>query len=336
MTRYWLPALAVAMALGSLPGQARAAGPDELVCAYPFWVGFAPLHLANELGYFKEEGITVQEIIDDDNSNAIAAMERGDIDCYLRSLGEYQGRPRSAKTQGIVIGTIDVSDGGDGVVVAADIGSVCDLKGKILASEPNLPSTLIAQMALKQQCGLGIDDVEWKKIASADAIAVMADKNVAAVGAYEPVLTQTVKANAARGAKILLSSRDYPGLITDTIIARTDNLREQPDKYVKLLRGIYRAIDFYKTNPDQAIPIMAGRFELSADEFKEVLQNIYYTDLQQSLDFMGTGGQPGKLHDLFGKVMELNLENGAADIQLNPEDHIDNSIITKVKESWPK
>ncbi len=221
-------------------------------------------------------------------------------------------------------------------MVAGEIESICDLKGKVFASEPNLPSTLIAQMALREECGLTIDDVIWKKIASADAIAVMSDANVAAVGAYEPVLTQTVKANQARGAKILISSRDTPGLITDTIIARTDNLRDQPEKYVKFLRAIYRAIDHFEANPDEAIPIMAARFDLTPEEFKEVLANIYYTDLKQSLEFMGRDGKPGKLHELFAKVMQLNLENGAADIELKAEEHIDNSIITEVAETWNK
>jgi NitT/TauT family transport system substrate-binding protein len=329
-----LAALALVSMFGLQPERAEAAGPDQLVCMYPFWVGFAPLHLANELGYFKDEGVQVREIIDDDRSNALAAMERGDIDCYLRSVGEYQGRPRTSKTEGKIIGTIDVSNGGDGIVVAGNINSICDLKGKIFASEPNLPSTLIAQMALKEQCGLTIDDVVWKKIASADAIAVMSDPDVAAVGAYEPVLTQTVKANEARNAKILISSRDYPGLITDAIIARTDNLKTQPKKYQALLRGIYRAIAFYEKNPDKAIPIMAKRFDLKPAEFKEVLANIYYTNIDQAADFMGLNGKPGKLHPLFDKIMQLNIENGGADVRLKAEEQIDNSVITKVRNDW--
>ena len=88
--------------------------PDTVTCAYPVWVGFGPVHLANELGYFADEGITVVEILDDDMPNAVAAMERGDIDCYLRTVGEYQGLGRRKDTQGIIIGTIDVSTGGDG------------------------------------------------------------------------------------------------------------------------------------------------------------------------------------------------------------------------------
>ncbi len=318
------------MVIAAQPTPARAGGPNQLDCAYPFWVGFAPLHLANELGYFKEQGLTVNEIIDDDRSNALAAMARGDIDCYFRSVGEYQGRPRTAETQGIIIGTIDVSDGGDGVVVDGSIKSVCDLKGKTVASEPNLPSTLIIQMALKKQCGLSIDQVNLTDIASSDAIGVFSDPSVMAVGAYEPVLTKTVESHKDRGAYIIVSSKDYPNLITDAIIARTDNLKSQPEKYVKLLRGIYKAIDYFKKNPDKAIPIMAKRFDLSPAEFKEVLQGIRYYTLDESVALMGTDGKPGKLHKIFAEVMELNIENNAADAPLDAARQIDNGPITEV------
>ena len=86
-----------------------------------------PVHLANELGYFREEGIEVEEILDDDMPNGIAAMERGDIDCYLRTVGEYQGLGRRKETQGTIIGTIDLSTGGDGWAADGAIKSVCDL-----------------------------------------------------------------------------------------------------------------------------------------------------------------------------------------------------------------
>ena len=156
-------ALALA-AFGSAltPGAARAAVGEEnkITCAYPVWVGFGPVHLANELGYFKEEGIEVEEILDDDMPNAIAAMERGDIDCYLRTVGEYQGLGRRKETQGIIIGTIDLSTGGDGWVADGSIKSVCDLKGKTIAVEPNLPARLIMQMALEKQCKLSIKDTK--------------------------------------------------------------------------------------------------------------------------------------------------------------------------------
>ena len=165
-----------------------------------------PIHVAKELGYFKEEGIEVEEILDDDMPNGIAAMERGDIDCYLRTVGEYQGLGRRKTTQGIIIGTIDLSTGGDGWAADQSIKSVCDLKGKTIAVEPNLPARFIMQMALKKQCNLSIKDTKLTDIAAADAVGVFADPSVAAVGTYEPVLSQVVVVASGAG-------RAYPGVV---------------------------------------------------------------------------------------------------------------------------
>ena len=245
---------------GALSRDARAAvgDPDTVTCMYPVWVGFGPVHLANELGYFEEEGITVEEILDDDMPNALAAMERGDIDCYLRTVGEYQGLGRRKDTQGIIIGTIDLSTGGDGWAADQSIKSVCDLKGKNIAVEPNLPARLLMQRRSRSECNLSINDTNLSDIAAADAIGVFADPDVAAVGTYEPVLSQVVSTHKDRGAHIVASSKDYEDLILDIVMAHTDELKAHPDKYVKFLRAIYRAVDYFNANQEEAIPIIAG------------------------------------------------------------------------------
>src|SRR3954451_22091603 len=224
-----------ALACSANEGHAAVGDADKITCMYPVWVGFGPIHLANELGYFKEEGITVEEILDDDMPNAMAAMERGDIDCYLRTVGEYQGLGRRKTTQGIIIGTIDLSTGGDGWAADQGIKTVCDLKGQTIAVEPNLPARLLMQMALKKECNLSIKDTNLSDIAAADAVGVFSDPKVSAVGTYEPVLSQVVAAHKERGAHILASSKDYDDLILDIIMAHTDELKAHPDKYVKFL-----------------------------------------------------------------------------------------------------
>ena len=75
----------------------------------------APAFVAGDLGYYEEEGLSVDFRFEDDRSNVLAAMERGDIDADMRTVGEHQGRPRTDETPGTIIGTIDVSLGGDGV-----------------------------------------------------------------------------------------------------------------------------------------------------------------------------------------------------------------------------
>lgn len=55
-------------------------------------------------------------------------MERGDIDPDMATVGEHHGRPRVDATPGTIIGTIDLSLGGDGVIVDDTIADVADLK----------------------------------------------------------------------------------------------------------------------------------------------------------------------------------------------------------------
>lgn len=314
--------------------QAAVGEADKVTCMYPVWVGFGPVHLANELGYFKEEGLTVTEILDDDMPNGVAAMERGDIDCYLRTVGEFQGLGRRKTSQGIIIGTIDVSTGGDGWAADQAIKTVCDLKGKTIAVEPNLPARLIMQMALKKQCNLSIKDTKLSDIAAADAIGVFSNSNVAAVGTYEPVLSQVVAAHKERGAHIVASSKDYDDLILDGIIAHTGELRAHPEKYLKFLRAVYRAIDYFNKNQDKAIPIIAKQFSITPDDFKGTLPNFRYTPYEQAVELMGAKGKEGRIFDVFREAMELNLEFGSSDVKLIPEDHLDNTLINQLQKNW--
>jgi NitT/TauT family transport system substrate-binding protein len=313
---------------------AAAGDPDTVTCAYPVWVGFGPVHLANALGYFEEEGITVVEILDDDMPNAIAAMERGDIDCYLRTVGEYQGLGRRKDTQGIIIGTIDVSTGGDGWAADGSIQSVCELEGQTIAIEPNLPARLLLQEALRRECDLSIRDTNLMDIAAADAVGVFASADVAAVGTYEPVLSLVVSTHQNRGAHIIVSSKDYEDLILDIIMAHTDELAAHPDKYVKFLRGIYRAIDYFYANQEEAIPIIASHFSITPEEFEQTLPNFRYTPLEETREFMGTAEQPGRAYEIFRDAMALNLDFGSSDVELFPEDHITTGIITQVEKDW--
>jgi NitT/TauT family transport system substrate-binding protein len=314
--------------------EAKVGETNHITCMYPVWVGYGPIHIANELGFFKDEGITVDEILDDDQANAMAAMERGDIDCYLRTVGEYQGLGRTKATQGVIIGTIDLSLGGDGWAADKSIKTVCDLKGKNIAVEPNLPARLLMQLALKQQCKLTLKDTNLSDIAAADAVGAFSDPKLAAVGTYEPVLSQVIAAHQDRGAHIIASSKEYNDLILDIVMAHTGELKAHPDKYVKFMRAIYRAIDYFYANQAKAIPIIAKQFSITDADFKETLPNFRYTPLDEAKMFMGTAAKPGRVYEVFREAMDLNLEFGSATTKLNPEDQIDPSIMSKVVKNW--
>jgi NitT/TauT family transport system substrate-binding protein len=323
--RTFLAGTAAAATLIAAPRLALAADTIRILC--PTWPGFAPVHAARDLGYFKEEGLEVDIKFEDDRANVMAAFERGDIDADMRTVGEHQGRPRDENTPGVIIGTIDQSLGGDGVIADASINTAADLKGKVVAAEINIPARLILQLKLKE-AGLTLADLQIKDIATADTVAVFSDASISAVATYEPYMSQATKNSGREGSKILFSSKDTPGLITDIISANRTDLAANPEKYRKLLRGIYRAVDYAGKEPDKFAELVAPNFNLTAQDIKDILASgVKYTTYEEALAYLGPKGGTGELHTIFDTVMQLNLANGAADNALVAAQQIDNSAL---------
>lgn len=320
--------IVAAVALTVTAGTALAEDQIRILC--PTWPGFAPVHAARDLGYFKEEGLTVDIKFEDDRANVMAAYARGDIEVDMRTVGEHQGRPRDESTPGVIIGTIDVSEGGDGIIAEAAINSAADLKGKVVAAELNIPARLILQLELKK-VGLTFKDLQIKDIATADTVAIFSDASISAVATYEPYMSQALKSSGREGSKVLHSSKDTPGLITDIISARQDDLAANPEKYRKFLRGIYRAIDFSRKEPRKYAELVAPNFNLKPEDIEDILKtSIAYTTYEDAMAYMGKAGATGTLHQIFDTVMALNLENGAADNTLVATQQINNSVISNL------
>lgn len=319
--------LAAATAM-SLTTVSAAHSAEQIRILTPTWLGFAPVHVAIKNECFAKRNLDVTIRFEDDLANVMAAMTRGDIEVQMRSVGEYQGRPRDKDTPGIIIGIIDESVGSDGIIADDKIKTIADLKGKTIAAEPNIPARLLLQMALRE-AGLSLADLSLKDIASADTAAVFADDSIAAVATYEPFMSQAIANSSRPGAKQFLTSKDYPGLIVDAIIARNDDLKASPEKYAAFLACIYEAVDFIHAEPQQFAEMVAPEFGLTPDEVTGIVKgSLAYATLAQARDYMGTGGTLGKLGTVFDTVMDLNLENGAADNKLVASEQIDNSIIS--------
>lgn len=323
--RSLLCATAVAALAAALPAAAQ---DNTIRVLAPTWVGFAPALVAQDLGCYEEEGVTLDFRFEDDRANVMAAMDRGDIDADMRTVGEHQGRPRVPETPGTIIGTIDISVGGDGVLVDGSIENVADLKGKTIAIEPNIPARLLLQMELAK-VGLSINDVDLREIATADTIAVFSDPSIAAVGTYEPFLDQAVQIVTDRSPRVLVSSREEPDIIVDIITARDAALAENPGKFESLLRCVYKAVDFQREDPAKFSELAAPYFGLTPADVTEIIDtSLAYTPYEQAVEFLGTDGGTGKLHEVFDEVMKLNIDFGAADTALNAADEIDNALLT--------
>jgi len=313
----------VAVLLAAIPGPAAAQ--DVIRCAYPYWFGFAPVPVAVSMGYFEEEGLEVTTVYDNDRANVMPALEGGDLDCTMRTIGEHMSRPLEADSNLVVIGTVDVSIGADGVVAAGDIQSATDLIGKTFAGEINHPGTVMTAYAL-QQAGYSLDDVDLRLIATDDSAAVFEDTDVAAVATWEPMMSEIVANSGRDGAHILLDSSDFNGLITDIIIVRRDDYDADPEKYAKFLRGIYRAVDLFNNDPEKFLEVAAPAFEVEADQMAIDIQGLTYTSYEDAIEFMGGSG-PETLRPIVEALNTINVGLDLMDQPIPYEAMVDPSLL---------
>ena len=320
----WAAALLIVAA--TLLSQGSAAQAQDLIrCAYPYWFGFAPTPVAMGMGYFEEEGLEVTTVFDNDRANVMPGLEIGDIDCTMRTIGEHMSRPLAADSDLVVIGVIDVSVGADGVVAGPGIDKVTDLVGKIFAGEINHPGTIMTAHALKQA---GYDfnkDVEVRMIATDDASAIFEDSEVAAVATWEPMLSEIVANTSRKGSKILLSSADFNGLITDVVIVNKTDYEANREKYAKFMRGIYRAVDLFNKDPQKFLEVAAPTYDVTPDQMKADLGGVYYTSYEDALEFFGIGQSP-KLKDVIESLTAINVDLDLMDQAIAYEAMVDPTL----------
>jgi len=168
-------------------------------------------------------------------------------------------------------------------------------------------------------------DVNVRMIATDDASAVFEDSEVAAVATWEPMLSEIVANTSRKGSKILLSSADFNGLITDVIIVSKKDYQANRAKYATFMRGIYRAVDLYNKDPEKFLAAAAPTYDVTPDQMKADLGGVYYTSYEDALEFFGIGQSP-KLKDVIDSLNTINLDLGLQDKAIAYEDIVDATL----------
>jgi NitT/TauT family transport system substrate-binding protein len=288
----------VASACGG--GRQAAGGPGKVQSfrvATLTWVGYAPIYLAKEKGFF--EGLDVQLEKMEDTPARRAAMASGNVDGSVDIIDSFTNGA-AAGLPAVVVLKLDDSMGGDGIVVRKGLGSIKDLRGKTVAYPPGLPSHFFL-LALLDDAGMKISDVESRPMEADQAGAAFVSGSVDAAVTWEPWLT---RAAALPDGKILITSRDTPGLIVDVFTVRNDYLHDHPEATRAFLRGWFRSLDYWKTNRQEADAIMARSMGLGAPEFERMVTGVRYSDLANNHAFFSAA--PGKASPFSAIVTRAN------------------------------
>ena len=321
-------ALGVVVLMGVLMASAlvdREAAAEPLKIRYSIWVGYGPLFVAKEKGFFKEEKVDVDLVNIEDPKEGFFAMAAGRLDgvvstidtmvLYLKKGNEYQ-----------YVLALDDSAGGDGIVARKEIQSIKDLKGKKVAVNEGSVSQFFLNVVLKEN-GMTQKDIEVVNMKQGDAGAAFVAEKVDAAVTWEPWLS---KGKAAPHGKILIDSSQTPGLITDVLIFPRTVIQKRAREIQGVVNAWNKAVAFWETNPDEANKIMAagvGDWLKDPKVFAEVLQGVKFYDQAGNKKFFGTAAKPGDLTKVVQNSLDIWSGFDKLQVKATPKELINYSFI---------
>ena len=197
------------------------------------------LAAAQNLGYFEEEGITLELTSFDNGPNIIAAMENGTV-----NIGYIGDGAHSLCVQGnaSIIALSHISNG-DAVIGGPEVKTIADLKGKTVAYSSGTTSENILIQALASE-GMTTADITAMDMDASAIVTAMLSGQVDACAIWSPQSTTII--DELEGATILADNVTFAdtSIALSSWIAMPESLESEHDVLVRFVRALFRGMDY--------------------------------------------------------------------------------------------
>lgn len=315
-------ALATISSTAGLPGSAQA---EPLRIFYFTWVGFGPLFVAQDKGFFAKEGLEVSLIRNDDHTAAFAGLAAGHVHAVAGGLQDAVvfSEPNEDPLQCVLVN--DDTRGADGIVASKHIRSIADLKGKAVTVDFGSSSQFYLNTLLKE-AGLSEGDLEVVDLEGDAAGEAFLLREVDAAVTCEPWLSQAK--NAPHG-HLLTDTSERPGLLVDCVVTTADVFRGRQADFRAFGRAWDAAVKFTGSDPDEANEIIARNLGGSLEDpavVGESLKGIHFYDGEENQRYFGTPDDPGQIYQTMQQIIEFWSSLGRVKADIAPADVIAHGI----------
>lgn len=313
-------------ATATRPAPSPTMAPTTLKFAYVEVLSNAPVFIAMERGYFKEQGITIELVPVQSTGTAFPTMGTGQLDFTVTSLGPAL---MNAVERGVDLRIIadagrsqpnwefiwfalrkDLADSG--------VKSAADLKGmKLGITSKGSMSELSVQLLLEKE-GLKPDHLEMVVTQITDQMAAMANKSLAAGYMLEPTMAQAVRQGLVTKWKPLSSL--HGGSLQASVLLIGTNMMKNKDLGQRFMTGYLKGVrDYVKAFG----PSKQGRADVVNIVTKySSVKDVPLYDLME-MPYMDVNGDPDMKS--LGIQYDFYVQQGMYTGKLNYKDVIDTS-----------
>lgn len=255
--------LATAILLGATSAPSPAL--DTINVSYPSPAPFyIPVAVALHQGFFREQNLDVKLIVTRAEVDR-AALVSGDIDFTLRIGSTILSSARGLPVRTIFLTTLKPFWS---LVVRPEIGSVADLKGKVIGSGGVAGAHYGTSKTILRKHGIDPDkEVTLKFVGPGERIPAVMAKSI------DGVLMDYGEALRARklGLRLLLNAADHCSLVSAGIGVSQKNLRERPDMTKRFIRAQLQGLRFMRERRERTVDAMASFLKTD----REVADGVY-------------------------------------------------------------
>lgn len=288
-----------------------------------YWIGFMPMVLADELGYFKNENVNVEYYFTNNSSNLLMEFEAGAYDGVFLPLNSFL-MSRQIGDFKVVMAT-DHATSANAILAHSKIKSIKDLKGKKVATVPgaygeSFVTSMLAQNAMKSA------DILWVQIGNEnDAVKQFLEGKVDAIHLWEPYLSKLAKT----GARPLFEAQSVPGFVVDTLAVRNKVIKERRQELKSFFKAWFAAVDYWKKNPREAELLVAKKLNLSVAEVR--IQGFNPYGLRDNLKTMQLGSDYSSLYYVGEMLINFLFEKNYIHHKNDIAEIIDPSLIEELR-----
>ena len=274
--------------------------------------GHALVFIAQEQGFFRQQGLDVQLLSFPNSAEGLNAIVAGKID-----TGGFGPAPLVYAAKGAPVTVIGgLMGSGAGVIARPDkagqFTTITDFKGKTIATV-RMSSGDIHFRGAFQNAGLDLKkDITIQELESPAAVldAVKAGKVDAGI-----VWTPYMEMAQNQGLSVVLyTDQYYPNHPCCRISALTDNIAKDKGTYVKFEKALIEAYGFSKTNPTASVDAVSKYVKINKTVIAQALDSPHFY----------ISPDPNLHGDVktYGLLQSIGYINSTVKI----EDHIDTSV----------
>lgn len=279
------------------------------------------LYVAEDGGFFAEEGLSVRIETAGGDAQAFAALTSGKCDfaqgdpsfVAIASEKGWDGKVIASVVNRAAIWGVTFND------TIIKIDSIPQLNGYTIAVFPNPNTAYVIQKQLTESSGMAVGkDVKLVEVPFGTELATLRNGVADIAQTLEPVVSEV----ESQGGKSVISYPDFYGPIAFSgLMVAQKTIDRNPDMVKKVIRAYNRALAYIHDDVD-------GAAKIAMKYFPDMDEEIVFSAVKRLVESESIPASTEVTEDAWNKLLQIRLEVG--DIQKMPEKQLyDNRFIAK-------